>query len=184
MPYRSIRWCTGLLALGLCLALLAGVSLPATGAEATADRERQIRAALVYKVARFVTWPASAFHGPDEFGFCFVGDAGAAQSLAGIAGRRIQNRRARVQRVADNEALAAGRCNLLYLINTATLAPEALAAAEAASVLVVADGTQQGAMIQMIQRDNRIRLTIDLGRVRAAQLRVDAPLLQMVEVRQ
>ena len=44
----------GLLPLGLGLALATAVLRPASGAEPAADRERQIRAALVYKVARFV----------------------------------------------------------------------------------------------------------------------------------
>ena len=54
-------------------------------------------------------------------------------------------------------------------------------------MLVVADGPRAGedaAMVQLVPRDNRMRLVIDLGRVRAAQLRIDATLLQLVEVRQ
>jgi hypothetical protein len=174
----------GKLAPGLCLVLAAALAQPARGGEAPGDRERQIRAALVFKIARFVTWPAKAFARPDDFTFCFAGDDAVAQALAAIDGRPIQNRRAQLRRLADADKLTDGECNLLYLGGRSTLGAEGLATATDSSVLVVADVAQAAAMVELTERSNRMRLTINLGLVRAAQLRIDAPLLQLAEVRQ
>jgi hypothetical protein len=155
-------------------------------AETPGLRERQIRAALVYKLARFVTWPEKAFAAGRQFDLCFTGDELTARALSGIEARLIQNRRARLRRIAEPDARAIAQCNLLYLAAPVAIPPEALDAAVGAAVLTVADGplTQRGlAMVELLPRDNRVSLAIDLGMVRAARLRVDAPLLQLVEVR-
>ncbi len=171
------------LPLGVCILLVVAGGRAATEASLRGDRESQIRAALVFKVARFVTWPESSFSSPDGFHFCFVGDVAMERALSGIEGRLIQRRGVRLRRLDDADRLAPGECNLLYLGKRKGLDPETFSLALESSMLIIADESLSGAMVALIQRDNRMRLAIDLGNVRAAQLRVDAPLLQMVEVR-
>jgi YfiR/HmsC-like len=173
---------------GLLAAVLAASSLmPVAEAQAPGTRERQIRAALVYKVARFVTWPENALPARVAFTFCFISDEPTSQILAGIEGRSIQNRRTRMRRLDSADAGSLTGCNLLYLAGRATLEADARNEAMAAATLIVADGPRDGAdaaMVQLVPRDNRVSLMVDLGMVRAARLRIDATLLQLVEIRQ
>lgn len=180
----SSRYWRKQLTLGLCLLLVAVVGQAAADVAAPGDRERQIRAALVYKVARFVTWPESSFANAGDFNLCFVGDGAVARAMAGIEGRLIQRRAVRLRQLEVVGQLVIGQCNLLYLGGRSSLTPESFEAARDSAVLVIADDSLSRAMVALIERDNRMRLAIDLGEVRAAQLRVDAPLLQLVEVRQ
>lgn len=170
------------------VAVLMAIALaPVAMAQAPGTRERQIRAALVYKLTRFVTWPERALPAGEPFTFCHVSDDPTSQVLAGIEGRAIQSRRTRIRRLEIADSRSLGGCNLLYLTGTATLAADARATPSSASMLVVADGARQdseAAMVLLVPRDNRVGLMVDLVRVRAAQLRIDSTLLQMVEVRQ
>jgi hypothetical protein len=171
----------------LAVVLAASSLMPVAEAQAPGTRERQIRAALVYKVARFVTWPENVLPARTAFTFCYISDDPTSQVLAGIEGRAIQNRRTRMRRIDTLDAGSLNGCNLLYLAGKATLAPDLVNEAVAAATLVVADGPRVAAnatMVQLLPRDNRVTLSVDLGMVRAARLRIDATLLQLVEIRQ
>jgi hypothetical protein len=148
-------------------------------------RERQIRAALVYKLTRFVTWPDDALPARGPFVFCYISDDPAASVLAGIEGRAIQNHRTRMRRLTAPGPEAVADCNLLYLADGATLSQDTRSAMKASATLIVADGPRAGpdaSMVQLVPRDNRVTLVVDLDRVRAARLRIDATLLQLVEI--
>jgi hypothetical protein len=168
--------------------ILAGIALvPVAMAQAPGTRERQIRAALVYKVSRFVTWPEAAIPARGPFTFCYVSDDPTSQVLAGIEGRSIQERRTRMRRLEVVDARTIGGCNLLYITGTSAFSAEARNTSIAAATLVVVDGPRDDAeagMVQLVSRDNRLRLLVDLGMVRSARLRIDATLLQLAEVRQ
>lgn len=150
-------------------------------------RERQIRSALVYKIARFVAWPEGALPAGSAFTFCHVSDEPTSRILAGIEGRPIQNRRAHMRRLDTADAKNLVGCNLLYLTGRTTLPADARAASLAEAMLVITDGPREDAdagMVQLVPRDNRMGLLVDLAMVRAARLRVDSTLLQLAEVRQ
>src|SRR5512145_2578437 len=81
------------------VAVAALALVPLAMAQAPGTRERQIRVALVYKIARFVTWPDSALDARGAFTFCHAGDSATAQVFAGIEGRSTQGHRTRVRRL-------------------------------------------------------------------------------------
>ena len=170
----------------LAAAVLAALALASASAQTPGTRERQIRAALVYKVSRFVTWPESALRARDEFTLCHVSDEPTSKVLVGIEGRPIQGLRARLRRLEALDARSLAGCNLLYLAGRTSFSAEAKAAALTGSMLVVVDGPRAGedaGMVQLVPRENRVSLVVDLGMVRDANLRIDATLLQLVEVR-
>lgn len=168
--------------------ILAALALaPMAMAQAPGTRERQIRAALVYKVSRFVTWPEGAIPAQGPFTFCHVSDEPTAQVLGGIEGRSIQNRRTRMRRLDIVDARSVVGCNLLYVTGNSPLGTEAITAAVAAATLVIVDGPRKGpesGMVQLVSQDNRMGLVVDLSLVRSARLRIDSTLLQLSEVRQ
>jgi hypothetical protein len=189
IPFHNARArLRGRMAAPLAALMLAGLVLaPVAMAQAPGTRERQIRAALVYKVSRFVTWPDAAIPAPGPFTFCHASDDPTAQVLAGIEGRSIQNRRTRMRRLDAVDARTIVGCNLLYITGKSALAAEVITAAVAAATLVVVDGPREGAdagMVQLVSRDNRMGLVIDLALVRNARLRIDSTLLQLADVRQ
>jgi hypothetical protein len=177
------RMTAPLAALTLAVLALAPVAM----AQAPGTRERQIRAALVYKMSRFVTWPEAAIPARGPFTFCYVSDDPTAQVLAGIEGRSIQNRRTRMRRLDALYASTVIGCNLLYISGKSALTTEVITATVANATLVVVDGPRQGAeagMVQLVPRDNRMSLAVDLALVRNARLRIDSTLLQLAEVHQ
>jgi hypothetical protein len=151
-----------------------------------ASREQQIRSALVYKIARFVSWPESALPVTGDFILCFHANDGVQDALSGIEERRIQQRNAQLRPVQRLDSQTIAGCHILYLPGADGEVPQSVRAqVRAGAVLVISDdpgAAHRGGMIAMIEDSNRIRLEVNLGEVRAAGLRISAPLLQLATV--
>jgi hypothetical protein len=151
-----------------------------------ASREQQIRAALVYKIARFVSWPESVLPATGDFVLCFHTSDGMQDALSGIEDRRIQGRNAQLRAVQRLDSQSIGGCHILYLPDTVGDVPQPVRLqVRAGSVLVISDNpgaAHRGGMIVLIEERNRIRLEVNLTEVRAAGLRISAPLLQLATV--
>jgi YfiR/HmsC-like len=187
MPTARKRMTTGAAGRFAAAVVVALALVTAVWAQAPGQRERQIRAALVFKMTRFVTWPEGALLERGPFTFCYVSDDPTAQVLAGIEGRSIQDRRARMRRIDSVDVRSISGCNLLYLAGKAALTADARAAAIESATLIVVDGKRErdvAGMVQLVPRDNRLSLVVDIGMVRVARLRIDATLLQLVEIQQ
>jgi hypothetical protein len=151
-----------------------------------ASREQQIRAALVYKIARFASWPESVLSASGNFILCFHASDGVQDALSGIEERRIHGRNAQLRSVQRLDSQSIAGCHILYLPNTVGEVPQPVRLqVRAGSVLVISDdpgAAHRGGMIAMIEESNRIRLEVNLAEVRAAGLRISAPLLQLATV--
>ena len=89
----------------LCSAVL-WACLPLTAVAETAA-EVTVKAAVVHKIAKFVTWPESAFESADApMRFCVVGTGGIFDALQRIGDRPVQGRKVVVRRAPEPELLA------------------------------------------------------------------------------
>lgn len=178
----------GLLALGM-IALLGLV--PSLGQEPpskpgktpTRGKEYEVKAAVLYKLGRFVTWPASAFQGSDApFTLASVGKNPFDDILANmVTGKRITNRPPRVQHFDGPSDLAP--CQILFVTAEAlTHMPTLRRRARAEHILTVGeteDFLEQGGMVHMAVVDDRLRLSINVAEAAEADLRISASLLRI-----
>ena len=77
----------------------------------TAPDENVVKLALVYKIARFVTWPALAPN--SDFRFCVTSDTLHDTAVEKLTGRMVRDRSIRVVRIRPDSA-ATTRCDTLY----------------------------------------------------------------------
>lgn len=181
MGHRLRGAVAGWLLPALLLAALPGIA-PTRGAEVPGDRERALKAALLYKLTKFVTWPADAFDAPRApLGICVVGHDPFGGALDAIGGRTVSGRPIRVQRHAG--PAAARGCHLAFIPDSE--APRLEAAMDSLAehpVLLVSDihrFAEQGGMVEIARDGRRLGFRINLGRARAAGLELAAPLLQL-----
>lgn len=174
-----IGWRVGLLAV-VCFA-----NAPAHADEPVS--EDRIKAAIVYKVGKFVDWPDSAFAGPDApLQVCLLGDDGLAEALSSLAGRRVQGRRMAFKVVADARPSRSGDCHILFVPRSA--APRSVAVArllEGAPVLTVSDipgFARSGGMIALVRTGDRLGFQIAPQAARRSGLAVRAQLLDLAEI--
>ena len=175
---RALRYPI-LLALALCLALPARADPPS---------EYGLKAAFLYKFARFVEWPDASFPQPatpvvigvlgqDPFGAALERVA----ALKSVAGRRILLRRFR-----SGESAKARDCHILFISSSesATL-PKVLTELKGAATLTVGDSPEfarAGGMIAFYIEDEMVRLMVNAAAARSAGLTISSELLTVSRI--
>jgi hypothetical protein len=167
----------------ILLALLCGWTTPALGTGATeAGRtaREKVRAAFVYNFCKFVQWPPPP---PEEIplGVLAGSDAPDFSSLSGKSVREAPIR-VRIAPILDDLA----DCRLLYLPSDgAHLWEEIRDGLDGAPVLTISDMEgfcEQGGMIQLVERQGRLRFHINRRAAEAAGLTVSSQLLKMAKI--
>lgn len=157
---------------------------PATVIGATSQQE--VQAVYLLNLTRFVRWPESAFAAEDAalvIGVLPEESVGALLDNAAkgeLAGRHpIVVRRIRTSADLDG-------CHLVFF-SKASMAnvTQMVGVLRARPVLMVSDADgflRLGGHVQMYNRAGQVRLRLDLGNLKRAELAASAPLLRVVEV--
>lgn len=166
-----------------CIALATLIAVPPWARGDEPSRENQIKAALVYKVVKFVEWPADAVR-DGELMFCAFGDSPVVAALAGIEGRPVRAYRARFRRLEAPTGEVARGCHVLYLAAGAGRDQTPVAPGAHATLTVgdSEDFVSRGGMVGLVNRGNRMSFEINLRAARAAGIRIAAPLLELADV--
>ena len=145
--------------------------------------KNELEAALVYRFATFVEWPADAIgEGPVVIGVLGANEvAGALETM--VQGRSIEGRSLKIERLDGVDG--ASRCHIVFLGAGARDRLEALLAAiGAASVLTLSDSdrfARQGGMVEFVRRGRRLAFEIHRGALAQAGLRINPRVLELAE---
>jgi hypothetical protein len=167
------------------LALLCLIGLP--GALAEQNREERIKAAFVYKLAKFIDWPQATFPGPDApLNVCLLGPDAFADTLASIRGRKVHGRPVTFAVVLPAGGERFAQCHILYLPHTLSREGAAVLRSLAGRpVLTIGDQpgfAQAGGMIGLVRSGNRISFQINRATAERAGLAVRAQLLELADL--
>jgi hypothetical protein len=171
----------------LLLLLAAALVAPGLNAADAIATDQQVKAVFVYNFSHFVDWPDSAFIADTEpFRIGVVGNEGFAALLQDVVrgeyvdGRRpIQVRSFRASEPVDD-------VHMLYVDRSQGAQLQQITALlKSRGTLTVSDmddATRRGAMIQLANVNNRIRVRINVDSARAAGLSVSSNLLRQAEI--
>ncbi len=169
---------------GMVLGLLAwSLLLPSVAsAEQSSVKVDDVKLALVYKIARFVTWPAEA---SDPFILCVTGDQAFQAASAKLANRNIRDRKVLVEQA--NTAIGAEQdCDALYIASgTMEQADQLLERYADQPVLTLSDSDDfvvNGGMVGLTLRNNRVNIQINVANYERVGLSVNSQLLQLAEL--
>jgi hypothetical protein len=159
--------------------------LSAPAALAQADREAKLKAAIVFKLARYVAWPEAAFsYAPGALQICIAGDPLMFEAMSEAQGREVDKRRVEVRFVAA-VADTVG-CNMLYVGDGASDHLDelltSLSGNPVVSVSEILDFANGAGIIELVRRDRRFGFRINLDNARNTGVEVSAQLLQLAEV--
>lgn len=161
--------------------LLPGIA-PAR-AEPTPSAEYKLKAALIYKLARFVEWPAEDLQ--ESFRICVRGTDPFGAALDVLATRKLYDRPIEIHRSSD-APVDIENCGVLFITKEeAQNVQSLLQRLKKRSVLTIGDAetfARLGGMVQMSLAGKKIRFTVNLQSVEAAGLKVAAPLLELSTV--
>jgi hypothetical protein len=177
-----------LLWIPLLAAALPASVLPAVAEdEPVAFSEYKVKAAYLYNMARFVTWPESAFEAPEEeFVIALLGPDPFGTDLdALLADRTIDGRRIRVDRCDAPAKLRS--CNLLFVSKgMCKNLPQLKERLGQLPILIVADAkgpAEVGGMITFLLEEDVVRFEVDQEAALKAGLKISSKMLGLARSR-
>ncbi|MEM1088876.1 MAG: YfiR family protein [Pseudomonadota bacterium] len=147
--------------------------------------ENTLKAALVYKIMAYVTWPEEAFSVDDEgrFNVCGYGENPLEGALASLSERQAAGRPITLYELSRDEPVA-DHCHLLFVDNVEDL-ESALELTRDQPTLTISDAeafAYGGGMIEIRKDRNRFGFLINRNAALAADLLIAAPLLELSTV--
>lgn len=175
MPPRPTALAHCIAAAAACLLLLAAPLRAATAPE------YELKLALMYNIARFVTWPQQREQ-LGELSFCVVGTDPFGTAIDGIRGRKVRDRKISVVMI-DGPLGAKERCDILFVAKSAAARAQSVIQHTAGTpVLTISDASgfaAAGGIVELQTRDGRVGFVINQPAYQSAQLTVSSQLLQL-----
>jgi hypothetical protein len=173
----------------LLVSCLAGLHLlipKTTAGQEDSASEYQLKAAILYNLARFVEWPPSAYADPQApIQLCILGRDPFGSTLASIALKQTVNGRPVLIRHSQNDKEIRA-CHLLYISSSERkTAIQIFATLKGSSVLTVGEMTQfaaHGGMIQFSLEEQQVRFDINLDAASQAGLKISSRLLVLARI--
>jgi hypothetical protein len=167
------------------LILLGSMLSRGAAAQERVAGEYQVKAAMLYNMAKFVDWPNEKT-GSDQtpFKICIIGRNPFGTALDPFLGNSIRGRRLMISQVSRPEEV--GACQLLFVSyserrNLAAI----LDTAGRRRVLTVSDIDRfaaSGGMIGFVESEGRIRMEVNMEAVRNADLWISSQLLKLTRI--
>lgn len=150
-------------------------------ANETQRNELQVRAAIVYNIAKYVTWPV--LDGPDStlFTIGVVGQNRSMPAWKNLHNKTVHGRNIRIRRIIDLDDLA--ECQLIYIeASEKKNIPRILAAVREYPVLTVSDVdgfANSGGMVTLHIVNNRLAFAINLRSASSSGLIISSNILKL-----
>lgn len=162
------------------LALRVFCSASPAWAENPLLNESQIKAAYVFNVARYVSWPQS---GSDPFVIGVLGRGTLDSPWQGLKGKTVHGRTLEIRKSDDLEDLL--NCQIIFITaskrkNLARI----LLQLQDYPVLTISDVdgfSQSGGMVHLIREEDRIRFKINLAAAQRSGLKISSQLLKLAK---
>lgn len=164
------------------LLLLALLSFTTTGvADDVVLSEQQLKSAVVFNIARYVTWPSSPLHSNDHFVIGVFSQSRNISTWNLLTGKNMQGKKIVVRRVTDLDDLTACQLVIIDQSERKNMA-RALATLKESPTLTLSeiDGfSSAGGMITLHLVNNRMTFAINLKQSRAANLTISSNILKL-----
>jgi hypothetical protein len=171
--------------LGVCLTLIA--AMPAAAADSAAS-EYAVKAAIVHKIAKFVTWPDSnAGPGGQTLSICLPELDPIGPAIEALSGEVVHGRPIEVLKL-NEVATSITDCKILYLSRPSSAEYLSLIDRVAdAPVLTIGDSEEfvnSGGIVSLEINKAQIQFAINVGASQRAGLKISAHLLQLAKISQ
>lgn len=166
---------------GIPWVLLLAMLLGGQAASADSAPEYQLKAAYLFNFAKFTEWPPTALPAGAPVTICVAGRDPFGDALAGLESKMLQSRAVRVRRGVHAEDMRG--CQIVFITdNDERRMQDLLRAAEAASTLTLSDldgFVDQGGMIGLITRENRILFDVNFDMTHRANVKLSSQVLKL-----
>jgi hypothetical protein len=166
----------------LCVLFAMITPLAENASSADVATEDKIKAAYVYHIINFVTWPQAAVTNANlPITICLMGEVAIEHSLYALQNREVKNRIIKIKRISSTRGQFG--CQILFIGDySIQRLKEILNDANNQAVLTIADFpgfVELGGMIDFTKRGNHIRLEINLDATNKAGITISAKLAEV-----
>lgn len=167
---------------GLSLAAAFAAALLLAG-PASAQTEYQVKAAILYNIARFVDWPVTR-RGQTAVNLCILGSDPFGREIDVLDGKPVGTGVLKIRRIGRPEET--GICNMLFIPQAeAARLPSLLASVKDRPVLTITEtpgAAERGAVLNLFLEQNRIRFEINVDAVQRSGLTISSQLLKLARI--
>lgn len=171
---------------GYALAILLAINNLSVSAQTQPSREYQLKAAFLFNFTRFVEWPKSSLPtddvplvigilGSNPFGY-FLEEI--------VAGEKVNGHPVVIHQYKSTEEIKA--CHILFInISETKKQEQAISDLKTRNILIVSDDKyflDNGGMIRLFTKNNKIKIEVNLEASKAANLIISAKLLRLAEI--
>jgi len=162
------------------------VLLPLQSLAASPTGEYKLKAALIYRLSKFVEWPnTTETDRPLSFDICVLGTDYFGPSLDALEEKTITGLPIKIRRFSQSVSIDSN-CRVLFISKSKQAFLQAIIKKlQTRAVLTLGDSkdfAEQGGMIQFTYVDKRIGFKINLDRAKGAELKIAAPLLELATI--
>ncbi|MBD3234425.1 MAG: DUF4154 domain-containing protein [candidate division Zixibacteria bacterium] len=148
--------------------------------------EYQIKAAMVFNLAKFTSWPDTAFERSADS--IIIGVLGVSRTIEllekSVEGNRIHGRKVAIKHIDENTD--APDCHILFVgSSTDETITDIIDAFSGISVLTISECSKfadKGGMIELTIKDNKVRFIINLKSIKKSGLAVSSQVLKLAEI--
>jgi len=154
-------------------------------AQESAERERLIKTAFIYNIAKFTRWPENAAdQASATLSLCIAGEDELVDALGQLRGKTIKGRPLAIQTLKT--AQVPKNCEILYVAGSKRSGQlDLIGSAGGQPTLTVSELPgfgRNGGMVELYREEGRVRFIINLGAARAAGLEISPRLLNLAVV--
>jgi hypothetical protein len=152
---------------------------------AAAPTDVEVKAALVFKIAKFVAWPPPVEADDDKLTLCHLASREAARAFATLEGESVGGRTIAVSPVISDDDASA--CEVLFIsAGEEPNAAQMLRRVAARPVLTIGESstfaTRLGGVMTLRTDTRRVRFEVNLAASRRAGLQINSQLLQLATI--
>jgi hypothetical protein len=153
---------------------------------AWAGREQEVKAAIIYNIAKFVEWPQGSLPNPDEPIMLGVAESDPmADGLEILNGKALRGRRLFIKRIIHWDEFK--KCQIVFFgPSSRKTAGSILTNLSGLPILTITDErenfAQGGSLINLVSETGKIRFQVNLAAVRRSGLRISSQLLKLAEI--
>ena len=148
------------------------------------ELREQVKAAYLYNILQFVTFPEYAFRDTGALNVCILGQDKFGSVLEQIDAAKTAQAELNIIRVGsftDGDAL--GECNAIYVVETEKAKIESImASVDSKTILTISEFSpfiEYGGLIELFEQEGRIRFRINEQLVRNTDYQLAAQLIQL-----
>ncbi|GAA4650039.1 hypothetical protein GCM10023116_23220 [Kistimonas scapharcae] len=175
-PFQGLR----LIALFLCIL---AANLVSTRPEAAPVQEDQVKAAILYKITRFIQWPRTVR--TEALTICMLGKDPLNDYVSSLKSRKDMSQTIDVAILTTFDSKHSV-CNLLFInMSAQTQLEHVLNSLEGTPVLTVSDikdFAKQGGMVELVRESNRVSFTLNLPAAKAGGFVISSQLMKIARV--